>query len=256
VTRFFVAAREKKLTGKKSNKIKANPKDIERHFRSLAVPPLDSQFDNHFLQQCLLTIQQPPITSPSPELDINLTTLEISAALNRMANKAPGEDSITHDELLSIPPDNITHLFNRMMRERSIPTTWKRSILAAVPKAGKDTAIPPNLRGISLQQSLRKLFVSCVTTRVESWVITHNILQPSQIGFRKGYRATDNIFILRCVHERSLANKKPLFVVYVDLKTAFDLTDRRILWAQLRKYGAEGRLIEILKELYSAQRLP
>jgi hypothetical protein len=60
----------------------------------------------------------------------------------------------------------------------------------------------------------------------------------------------DNIFILRSLHERSLANKKPLFVVYVDLKTAFDLTDRSILWAQLHKYGAEGRLIEILKELY------
>jgi hypothetical protein len=39
-------------------------------------------------------------------------------------------------------------------------------------------------------------------------------------------------------------------VVYVDLKMAFDLTDRRILSAQLCKYGAEGRLIEMLKELY------
>jgi hypothetical protein len=147
-----------------------------------------------------------------------------------MANKAPGEDGIPRDELISIPPDKITNLFNRMLRERKIPTTWKRSILVAVPKAGKDTAIPSNLQGISLQQSLRKLFVSCITTRVEPWITEHNILQPSRIGFRKGYRATDNIFILRCLHERSLANKKPFFVVYVDLKTAFDLTDRRILW--------------------------
>jgi hypothetical protein len=107
---------------------------------------------------------------------MNLTILEISTALNKMANKAPGEDSITCDEHLSIPPDNITHLFNRMMRECSIPTTWKRSILVAVLKTGKDIAIPSNFRGISLQQSLWKLFVSCVTTRVESWVITHNIL--------------------------------------------------------------------------------
>lgn len=119
-----------------------------------------------------------------------------------MANKAPAQDGIQHDELLSVPPDNITHLFNHMISERRLPTTWKRSILVAVPKAGKDAAIPSNLRGISLQQSLWKLFVPCVTTSVESWeVIAHNILRPSQIGFRKGYRATDNIFILRCLHE-------------------------------------------------------
>jgi hypothetical protein len=122
-----------------------------------------------------------------------------------------------------------------------------------VPKPGKDTAISSNLRGISLQQSLRKLFVSCIATRLNTWITDRNILQPSQIGFRKGYcqRATDNIFILRCLYERMLSAKKPLFVVFIDLKTAFDLTDRRILWAQLREYGAEGRLIEILRELYS-----
>lgn len=39
-------------------------------------------------------------------------------------------------------------------------------------------------------------------------------------------------------------------MVYIDLKAVFDLSDRRILWAQLCKYGAEGRLVEILKELY------
>ncbi|KAI5787860.1 hypothetical protein FPQ18DRAFT_233316, partial [Pyronema domesticum] len=82
--------------------------------------------------------------------------------------KAPGEDVIPREELISIPPDKIADLFNRMLRECKMPTTWKHSILVAVSKASKDTAIPSNLRGISLQQSLRKLFVSCIMTRMES----------------------------------------------------------------------------------------
>lgn len=50
--------------------------------------------------------------------------------------------------------------------------------------------------------------------------------------------------------ERSLAAKKPLYVVFIDLKTAFDLTDRHLLWALLRKYGVEGCLLDILRKLY------
>lgn len=41
-----------------------------------------------------------------------------------------------------------------------------------------------------------------------------------------------------------------LYTVFVDLKTVFNLTDRTLLWTFLRKQGGEGRLIEVLKELY------
>lgn len=52
------------------------------------------------------------------------------------------------------------------------------------------------------------------------------------------------------MHERYLAQKRPLYVVFIDLKTAFDLTDRRLFWTLLKNHGAEGGLISILTALY------
>jgi hypothetical protein len=187
---------------------------------------------------------------PSKELHDYLSEEEVLAALNRMANKAPGEDGIKRNDLLTIPCASIVSFFNTMLRDEAVPTTWERSILVPVSKPGKDPSLPSNLRGISLQQSLRKLFISCIATRWDTWITQKSILQRSQIGFRKGYRAIDNIFILRCLNERYLFNRKPLYVVYIDLKTAFDLTGRQLLWAQLRQHGAEGRLMAILRRLY------
>ncbi|KAI5793632.1 hypothetical protein FPQ18DRAFT_232729, partial [Pyronema domesticum] len=82
--------------------------------------------------------------------------------------KAPGEDGIKRNDLLSIPIPVITEFFNEMLTTCDVPATWERSILVLVSKPGKDPSIPSNLRGISLQQSLRKLFISCISTRLDA----------------------------------------------------------------------------------------
>ena len=44
---------------------------------------------------------------------------------------------------------------------------------------------------------------------------------------------------------------KPLWIAYVDLKSAFDSADRESLWLLLRHHGIPDKLIELVKELYT-----
>lgn len=232
------------------SQIKVPAAEVEAHFRKLAAPAVQGLFDDDFqsyAKAVLLSFEPGPTV---PILDSLLTSQEIKSAIEQMKNSSPGEDRIGKDDLMSLDPEDIATFFLQVTESVCVPASWSRSLLVQIPKPGKCSNIASNLRGISLQQSLRKLFMLCLVPRIYSWSQSINLIQYYQIGFRPGYRTTDNIFILRALHERSVFEGHILFVVFIDLQTAFDLTDRTLLWAYLREKGAEGRLIEILKEMH------
>ena len=45
--------------------------------------------------------------------------------------------------------------------------------------------------------------------------------------------------------------KKPLYVCFVDFKTAFDKVWHVLLWQKLVNYGIDGKFINIIKSMYS-----
>lgn len=241
----------KRTMGTKSAKPAVNAEALETHFRQLLTPPDSTQFDNEFktFAQLVLTEHVPgPVVAG---LDNPISPQKVANALEHMSNSSPGEDSISKKDLSALDPKVVAAFFQDLIEAVKVPAAWTRSLLIPIPKPGKPPNKPENLCGISLQQGLRKLFVSCIVPRLYQWAESIKLLQHYQIRFRPGYRTADNIFTLRTLHERSF-EKRTLYAVFVDLKTAFDLTDRTLLWAYLRLKGAEGRLIDILKELYRA----
>ena len=55
-------------------------------------------------------------------------------------------------------------------------------------------------------------------------------LDDMQFGFRPGRGTTDAIFIARQIQEKFLAQKKDLWVAFVDLEKTFDRVPRDGLW--------------------------
>ena len=61
----------------------------------------------------------------------------------------------------------------------------------------------------------------------------------------------DNIFVLHNVIQHLLYKKKKLFVAFIDFTKAFDYVVRDILWYKLIKLGIRGKILNIIRSMYS-----
>jgi hypothetical protein len=71
------------------------------------------------------------------------------------------------------------------------------------------------------------------------------------MGFRKGSRTADNIFILRTVRDKYLSQKRgKVYWLFVNLQKAFDTVVREALWWELGKKGLSTKFTEGVNGIY------
>ena len=109
---------------------------------------------------------------------------------------------------------------------------------------------PDNYRKITVTSALGKIFESILNNRAEFANKALKLEDPFQNGFKYGARAADNAFILNSLIEITAARKRPLYVCYVDFKSAFDRIDRSALMYKLLSNGISGKYFNILKSMY------
>ena len=113
---------------------------------------------------------------------------------------------------------------------------------------------PENYRAIALINCLCKIFINILTIRLTDWAETHQVIDESQAGFRKGYGTTDNIFSLHALVQKYLCRKKGRFYcIFIDFKRAFDSIQHANLWYSLQRKGINpgGKFLTIFKSMYS-----
>ena len=71
-----------------------------------------------------------------------------------------------------------------------------------------------------------------------------------QCGFRQGRVCMDQVFAVRQVCEKYLANGKDVFFAFMDLEKAYDTIDRYGLWQMLRVYGVGGKWLKAVQSFY------
>ena len=71
-----------------------------------------------------------------------------------------------------------------------------------------------------------------------------------QFGLRPGRGTTDAIFIVRQIQEKFLAQKKDLWIAFVDLEKAFDRVPRDVLWWALRQAGVDEWIVRVIQSMY------
>jgi hypothetical protein len=88
--------------------------------------------------------------------------------------------------------------------------------------------------------------------RLDSFIKSNNLLCANQGGFRKGYRTTDHVFILKTLINKYVHKcKKKLYVCFVDFIKAFDSVWRSALFLKLRAKRIKGKFYNILHDMYS-----
>ena len=132
------------------------------------------------------------------------------------------------------------------------PSAWKYDILNPIHKSGvKDD--PNNFRGIAIASCFGKLFTTLLRNRLQNLCDKNNFISRFQGSGKCGSRTADNHMIIRFLIDKIVkGEKKKLYCCFVDIKKAFDFTNRKKLYSNLLKdYKIGGGFIKLLMQIYT-----
>ena len=183
-----------------------------------------------------------PITME--ELCINIDELDTS--------KAEGMDNVTNAMLKNTGPvarEKLLEMYNNVMISGQTPDSWKEGDIALILKKPPQTNIN-NYRPITFISCVSKLWTKIMAKRVSASIEVEDIIGPEQNGFRPNRSCSDNTFILNTILELNKSRKKLSYLLFVDLKEAYDRVDRNILFAKLRQLNFPEHFITLITSYY------
>ena len=121
-----------------------------------------------------------------------------------------GLDHVTSEMLKHVKHTLMPYLcklFNAIFDQCTYPSSWTKSIIIPLHKKGCINDVN-NYRGTSLIRILSKVFTSVISSRLQLWAESNEIIVEEQCGFRRGYSTVDNTFTPHTVIQQYLCWKK------------------------------------------------
>ena len=219
--------------------------DLHDYFKSMfGEAPTGHHFDENTFNE----------TQSNDELDSSFTETELRKVIFSLHNnKSPGLDSLT-SEILKSAYDFISpfllSLYNRMFNTGEYPRAWGEGIISPIFKKG-DTNEASNYRGITLINTLSKVYSQLLLNRLTGWSEKYEKISQNQFGFQKGKSVIDCIFILHTVISKVLSKGQKLYCIFIDYEKCFDKIDRSLLWQKLLAEHISCKLVKAIKSMYT-----
>ena len=114
-----------------------------------------------------------------------------------------------------------------------------------------------NIRPIAISSTILKILESAILTKLLKEINEKNLLNKKQIGFKKGCGTELNLLRLRQrVNDiKKVNNYFPKYLLFIDLKNAYDKVDHRRLFNKLSELGINKEIIGTIKLIYSRAKL-
>jgi hypothetical protein len=194
------------------------------HFKEILSTPLELNKFQQKISDDLENLEK--INYGTGPLDNEISVEEISHEVKQLKNgKVSDPDNIINEMLKygeSQLLPSLHKLFNTVLNSGNFPSSWATDHMSLIHKKGtkQDTN---NYRGISLSSCLGKLFTRIINTRLSKFLEVNSIIPNEQGRFRKNFRTTDSMFILKSLHDKYRYVKKTgLYTCFVDFSKAFD----------------------------------
>ena len=133
----------------------------------------------------------------------------------------------------------LTLLFNNSINNGKFPQLFKHATVVPIHKKGAKDELS-NYRPISLLNVFSKIFEKLMKKFLINFLENHNILNPSQFGFRQGLNTFDALRTFSEEIYSSLDKKHSLLSIFIDFTKAFDTVRHDILLQKLYFYGIRG----------------
>ena len=188
-------------------------------------------------------INEPPDIN---EIQEHLKKLKSNKAFNDI--DATLLKRLEHPVMLQV----IHRMSANLWHDLDVPTPWGNSRLQAIWKKKGSKKDPTKYRGISIGSTVCKLLVNLILERLRPWYELQ--LSDEQNGFRKDRGTTEGIYTIKRIQQITDRKKQPLFLLFVDLSSAFDHVPRDWLFESIRlrfDRNQSSPLFDILEKLYS-----
>lgn len=191
------------------------------------------------------------ITPPRDEDPQDILYAEVQKAIRSLkCNKSPCSDGITA-EMLQAGGEQLARqihkLCNKAWQEGTIPEEWSKSILVPIPKK-EDLSRSNNYRTTSLINHVGKVFLTVLLNRLK--IQLDSYLSEEQAGFTKDRSTIHQIITLRLLAEKAKRQRKKIHNCFIDSQKAFDTIKHKIIWATLKSYGVETKMVTLLQKIY------
>jgi hypothetical protein len=244
-----------KLRDRKKNGNNLHPDTWLEYFKDLHKKKVNMKYDMDFQEKVENKLKNlSNLKIYNEELDKDITAKDIEENIQHLKNgKSSGPDSITNEMIKAgntvlIPV--LIKLFNMLLHNSVFPHSWAEGYITPIFKGG-DASDPSNYRGITVSSCLGKVFTNILNQRMSSFLEKNEIISPSQIGFQKGHRTTDHIFVLRSIIDIAKHKSKTLYACFVDIRKAFDSIWIDGLIYRLYNYNFSSKLVSLIKDMYS-----
>ncbi|CAL1671997.1 unnamed protein product [Lasius platythorax] len=142
--------------------------------------------------------------------------------------------------------EKICEVLNKSLEEGMFPTGWKEAIVVPIPKV-RGTIKVEEFRPINKLPVYEKVLEIVVYKQLIEYLEKNNLLKECQSGFRARHSCET---VLQCIiseWKREIAEGKMIGVVFLDLRRAFEVVNRKILISKLEGYGLKESVLNWFK---------
>ena len=221
-------------------------------------------FNDYFLLQCTTidTGSRIPLNFPNPSTFISDVPVSDEKILNIIRslnpNKAHGWDGISvrmiklSDTALITP---LKIIFTNCLKRGLFPEIWKYANVVPVHKKNEKN-LKENYRPISLLPIFGKILEKLMYDALFSHLISCNLLNPNQSGFRPGDSTINQLISITHTIFNAFDCNPPLDVrsVYLDISKAFDRVWHDGLIYKLKRNGVSGDLLLLIQSFLKDRR--
>ena len=161
------------------------------------------------------------------------------ASLNR--GKAPDVYGVTAEHIYYGGPaimNCVQTLINNILFNKEIPSSMKLGILHPIFKNKGNCKESQNYRGITITPVLNRLLEAVLKSRIKSVILEKQ--NPLQRGFTENSSPKNCVLLVEEFYRNNKDLKKPTYVAFMDVKSAFDVVVHPNLMRKLYNSGIDG----------------
>ncbi len=182
-------------------------------------------------------------------MDDPISPEEVCEHVNKLkSGKASGPDGIPPGILKLLPAEfllMIATLFNYVFYLSTYPTCWTVAKFVPLFKKG-DRGDVQNSRGISIINSMAKVYDMILCSRLEHWFKPYR----EQAGAQRGRGCLEHIVTLRLFMDMARRKKRKMYVLFTDFSSAYDRVSRLLLLSILKKLGCGTVMLSAVAGMY------